>query len=135
MSQGPQSHGVVIALSVISTSITLSFVALRVYARRIKGVHFAANDYLILASAGFFVICITVPTIICKYGDLIERYPSIFKRTTNGKLRIVAANSHLGDHMVLTPSGIPTPPTYAFNLVYTLSNMSHAIIDHLFIAP
>ncbi|MCJ1401657.1 hypothetical protein MMC11_004874 [Xylographa trunciseda] len=103
MSQDPQSHGMVIALSVIFTVLALSFVALRVYARRIKGAHFATDDYLILASAGFFVICITVLTII------------------------LAANSHLGDHMVLTPSGMPTPPTYAFNLVLRIFQTVHVI--------
>ena len=51
MSQDVQSHGMVIALSVVFTLLALSFVVLRIYARRIKGSSLATDDYLILASA------------------------------------------------------------------------------------
>ena len=78
-----QSHGEVVALDVIFTVLALSFVGLRVYARRIKDAQFAADDWLVLAAAVcrrvlnppvhtdrilkfMFLFCISVPVMVCK---------------------------------------------------------------------
>ncbi|KAL9116916.1 MAG: hypothetical protein Q9187_006554 [Circinaria calcarea] len=103
MPQDPQSHGMVIALVIVFTLLALLFVRLRVWARHIKGSQFGIDDYLILASAAFLVVCITIPTLV------------------------LAANSHLGDHMLLGPDGMPVPPTYAFNLVLRIFQTTHVV--------